>query len=190
MLARDATFTAIDFETTGHVPGWPNEPWQIGLCEIVGGTLGQTYSSFLRVDPERPFNRNAPGRHAALRGELAVSPTLPEIWETVSPWLAGRPLVAHNIGTERTQLRQAAPLLGPLPWIDTLKLARHAYPGLKSYALEDLVPLFGLEQDIHAKCPGLAPHDALYDAVACGAFLLFLLKGRGWENVEVEALSI
>lgn len=189
MLARDAIFTAIDFETTGHVPGWPNEPWQIGLCEIVGGAIGQTFSSFLRVDLQRPFNRNAPGRHAALRHELAASPSLPEIWEAVSPWLAGRPLVAHNIGTERTQLRLAAPLLGPVVWIDTLKLARHAYPGLSSYALEDLVAQFGLEKGIRAKCPGLAPHDALYDAVACGAFLLHLLGGKGWEEVEVENLA-
>ena len=28
---------AVDFETTGSVPGYPNEPWQIGLAPIRAG---------------------------------------------------------------------------------------------------------------------------------------------------------
>ena len=28
---------SIDFETTGAVPGWENEPWQLGCVEIVDG---------------------------------------------------------------------------------------------------------------------------------------------------------
>ena len=38
-------FTAIDFETTGAVPGLPNEPWQVGLvvglvsCAVATGVI-------------------------------------------------------------------------------------------------------------------------------------------------------
>ena len=170
-------FTAIDFETTGSVPGWPNEPWQIGLYRFtlppvgVCGVAPRTFSSLLRVSPDRPFNRFAPGRHSQLRSELAAAPTLAELWEEVAPLLKGRPLVAHNIGTERTILRAFAPLDRLGPWIDTLALSRSLIPGRASYALEDIVPDLGLADRVAALAPGLAPHDALYDAIACGELL-------------------
>ena len=195
-----ATLTAIDFETTGSVPGWPNEPWQVGLyrftlsqpldampvlsgrrsplnnasAEVRGREAPAFFSSPLRIAPDRPFNRFAPGRHALLRHELAVAPTLPELWEEISPWLVDTPLVAHNIGTERTLLRAAAPLHRLGPWIDTLALARALLPGRASYALEDLVSSLGLTPRVAALASGLAPHDALYDAIACGELLCAL----------------
>lgn len=187
--AKDAVFTAIDFETTGSVRGWKNEPWQIGMCEVAAGATGVQFSSLLHVAADRPFNAYAPGRHALIRAELARAPALPEIWGEVAPWVAGRPLVAHNIGTERTMLRAAAPLSKLGPWIDTLKLARRLFPAFKSFALEDLAPALGIEKDIQAKCPGLAPHDALYDAVACGELLLYFLSLPGWDGVTVDDLA-
>lgn len=170
-------FTAIDFETTGSVPGWPNEPWQIGFCRFAlppVGALGATpftFSSLIRVSPDRPFNGFAPGRHSQLRSEIAAAPTMAELWEEISPWLKGSVLVAHNIGTERSILRAAAPLEHFGPWIDTLKLSRSLLPGRPSYALEDIVAELGLASRIAALAPGLAPHDALYDAIACGELL-------------------
>lgn len=204
-LDGGAAFTAIDFETTGSVPGWPIEPWQIGLCRFMVGTAPasatpteklrqvrapnptgvlrpvevrgvspRTFSSLLRVPASRPFNRFAPGRHALIRDELAKAPSLPEIWDEVSPWLKDRILVAHNIGTERTILRKAAPLSRLGPWIDTLPLARRLLPGRASYALEDLVPDLGLQETVAALAPpGACPHDALYDAIACAVLLRF-----------------
>ena len=212
-----ATLTAIDFETTGSVPGWPNEPWQIGLYEFTlpsspssapssscqrspcpsgvsspscrrspldcasagcGARSPALFTSLLRVAPDRPFNRYAPGRHALLRHEIAAAPSLPELWEELAPRLRGRPLVAHNAGTERTILRAAAPLDRLGPWIDTLSLARTILPGRTSYALEDLAPSLGLAPTIATLAPSLAPHDALYDAVACGELLrLFFTNG-------------
>ena len=176
-LARECVFTALDFETTGTVPGWPVEPWQIGLCEVrFGQGVSNLFSALLGVSAERPFNRFAPGRHSRIRDELAASPTLPQIWDEVAPRLVGRPLVSHNIGTERSILRKAAPLHAFGPWVDTLALARRIAPGLPSYALCDLVPHFGLEAAVDAVCPGLAAHDACYDAVACGLLLLRFLS--------------
>lgn len=188
-LARDCVFTALDFETTGTVPGWPVEPWQIGLCELrVGQGVSNLFSALLCVSAERPFNRFAPGRHSLIRDELAVSPTLPQIWDELAPRLVGRPLVAHNIGTERTILRKAAPLHSFGPWIDTLALARRVAPNLPSYALSDLVAYFGLEHAVASACPGLAAHDACYDAVACGQLLLHFLSLSGWEGVCLSQL--
>ncbi len=188
--ARDCVFTALDFETTGTVPGWPVEPWQIGLCEVrVGQGASNPFSALLGVSADRPFNRFAPGRHALVRDKLAVAPTLPQIWDELAPRLVGRPLVAHNIGTERTLLRKAAPLHALGPWVDTLALAYRIVPGLPSYALGDLVARFGLEAAVGAACPGLAAHDACYDAVACGMLLLHFLSLPGWADVWLSQIA-
>ncbi len=185
-------FTAIDFETTGTVPGFVNEPWQIGA--VAFGADGapdaaRSLDSLLRIAPDRPFNRYAPGRHASLRAELAAAPTPAEFWPDVARLVKGAPLAAHNAGTERTTLARIAPLHVPGPWIDTLALARRAWPGRASYALEDLIPELGLTARVEAAAPGRAPHDAYYDAVACGVLLVHLLSFPGWGSASPEALS-
>lgn len=188
--AARATFTVLDFETTGSVAGWPTEPWQIGLVEIVAGRLQPgRFDSWLHVAPERPFNPYAPGRHAQLRDELAEAPTLAGLWPQLAPrWVLGRPLVAHNIATERVTLRRAWPLLKPPTWIDTLRLVRRCYPHLSSAALEDVTTELDLQTPLKAACSGRAPHDALYDATACALLLLHFLSLPGWENVTLQAL--
>ena len=180
---------ALDFESTGSVPGLPNQPWQIGIAPIADGEVGAgLFDSLLRVGP-RPFNPHAPGRHALLRTEIASAPTLHELWPQVMARLAGTCIVAHNAGTERSLLAAAAPLHAFGPWIDTLPLARAAWPGLPSYELERLTEGFGLAPGIARLCPGRAPHDALYDAVACAVLLLHLLRQPGWETLTAEELA-
>ena len=181
---------AVDFETTGHVPGFPNEPWQIGLVPLIGGVVEADgmFDSLLNIG-ERPFNKYAPGRHAQLRAQLAVAPTLHCLWPDLFRRLCGLPLVAHNIGTERSILSANAPLHVFGPWIDTLPLARRAWPGLESYALEHLVNCLGLDVAVSGLCPGRGPHDALYDASACAVLLLHLLEQPGWRDIPAEELS-
>ena len=156
-------YVALDFETTGGVAGFPNEPWQLGLVEIEAG----------HILPE----------WAELRAELAAAPAFMEIWPELSERLVGQPLVAHNAATERTILERRAPLTRFGPWIDTLKLTRTYWPILKSYALGDLIRTFGLEGQMRALCPGRTWHDALFDACA-GAVLFSHVQSRiGRENM-------
>ena len=191
-------FSAIDFETTGAVPGLPNEPWQVGVVSFPAdaetirhsafGIRHSSFESLLRVSPDRPFNRWAPGRHARIRAELAAAPALGDLWPEFAPLLAG-PVVAHNVGTERSLLQAAAPLHVPGPWIDTLALARRAWPAAPSHALEDLVPALGLRPRLESFLPGREPHDALYDALACALLLLHILEQPGWGSLSPEDLA-
>ena len=161
-------WTALDFETTGTVKGWPNEPWQLGLVKIEDGVvLPETrWETLLRVG-DRPFSSRAVGRYAELRDELAAAPDMSEIWPEMALRLCGTPLIAHNCSTERTVLTKMAPMTQFGPWIDTLVYARARYPGLTSYTLGDLVEIFGLAGEVDQLCPGRTWHDALYDACAC-----------------------
>ena len=189
MLASSTTITVLDFEGTGAVQGYPDEPWQIGLIQLRNGKVERDtiYESLLRVG-DRPFNRYAPGRHAQLRKEMAAAPTLQDLWPQVREKLEGPGLAAHNAATENRYLTQAFPLHPPRQWIDTLKLARIAYPKLRSHKLEDLIVQMQLAERLEALAPGRTSHDALYDAVACALLLEMILQLPGWETVTVDAL--
>lgn len=185
--AIEAELVAIDFESTGSVAEYANEPWQIGLLFIAAGkpSAEVAFTSLLRVG-ERPFNPYAPGRHAALREDLAQAPSLLDLWPTLNRWLLGRPLVAHNAATEKKMLEEAFPLHQFGPWIDTLELARMAYPRAATHKLEDLIDLLGLYEDVATLCPGRAPHDALFDAAACAVLLAHILALPHWHGVTMD----
>jgi len=187
MLIRETTLAVLDFETTGDVPGFGNEPWQIGAVVLENGKIApdKTFESLIRVDANRPFNAYAPGDHHKRREEIAAAPEVSKVWKQLELWVTGRPLVAHNAAVEKKFLRQMAPMHRFGPWIDTLKLARQAWPHAPSHKLEDLIQGLGLIDRVRECCASGKPHDALYDAVACAVLLEYLLKQPGWENLEV-----
>lgn len=190
MKAREAILTVLDFETTGAVRGHGEEPWQVGMVEVRAGRVtGRYHESYLRVAAGRPFNPYAPGRHAEIRHVLAAAPPPADLWPVWRPWLEGRPLAAHNIGTEKKFLQRAAPLHEFGPWIDTLALARHVRPDLEDHALAGVCTALGLGDRARALCPGREWHDALFDAFASALVLEHCLALPGWEDVSLEALA-
>lgn len=187
MLIRETTLTVIDFETTGSVPGFDTEPWQVGAILLVNGRVdpNHTFKSLIRVDINRPFNAYAPGKHHKLREEIAAAPEVFKVWKKLEGWVTGRPLAAHNVATEKKFLRQMAPMHPFGLWIDTLALARQAWPFAPSHKLEDLIAGLNLEPRVRKICPCGESHDALYDAVACAVLLEHLLTQSGWEQLSI-----
>jgi DNA polymerase III epsilon subunit-like protein len=190
MAIFDAQITVLDYETTGTLRGYPNEPWQIGMVTLNKGKvdLSSMFESFIRVDAARPFNPHAPGRHAALRNEIAKAPGSQELWQEIKPRLTNFPLCAHNVATEKKFTRLMAPMHRFGEWIDTLRIARKVWPGCSSYALEDLIVMLDLKSAVDQLCPGKEAHDALYDAVASAMLLEHLLTQPGWDDVTVGEL--
>lgn len=190
MQAKASIITIVDFETTGSVPGWPDQPWQIGMVTLNRGQLDmeKAFESLLRV-PDRPFNPAAPGNFRLLKKRLASAPELADLWPRIKALIIGRPLAAHNIGTEKKFIRKLAPLHSPGPWIDTLKLARIVWPGLPSHNLGFLLEHLHLKDKTDALCPGRTEHDAFYDAVGCALLLQHLLDQPGWDKLEIHQLS-
>lgn len=189
MLAIESTIPVIDFETTGTVPGYPDEPWQIGIVLLRNGQVveNSAYSRLLRVG-DRPFNPYAPGRHASIRESLCEAPTLHDLWPELRHHLQGDALAAHNAGTEKKVLSHAFPLHRAPMWVDTLKLVRVAYPHLKTHKLEDVTRDLDLTARVNGLAPGLEPHDALFDAVACAVLLEHLLAQPDWHALTLNSL--
>ena len=190
MLAREADIVAIDFETTGSVRGQANLPWQIGMAAVHAGSLCEGgISKYLNVPEEHHFNPYAPGRWGEMREVLAQCPSMLFAWPELSPWLLGRPLLAHNAPTERKILKDAFPMHKFGPWIDTLSMARMAYPALESHALSDILDVLELTPLVEERCPELSPHDAYYDAVGCACLFLHIVSLPAWQEVTLEYLS-
>jgi DNA polymerase III epsilon subunit-like protein len=190
----EITFTVLDFETTGTVKGFECLPWQLGAvtATLQKGLLdAPTFDTLMRVPMDHRFSGRAPGRHAQLRAEIATAPTAQALWQPLHAALATTIPVAHNAATERNVLARLAPMTHYPYWLDTLRLVRKAYPTLTSYALDDIIPVLGLEAHLRHLVPGRDPHDAYYDAVACALLLLHLLALPGWRELTLaEAVTL
>lgn len=192
MRIADCEITALDFECTGTTdPAHDNLPWQIGIAVMVRGKVvpERSFQSLLHVPVDHPFNPYTPGRWARQREALAAAPAMIELWPQLRPLLTGRPLLAHHTPTERGMLQQLFPLQSFGPWVDSLTIARRAFPGRSDYKLENLIPNLGLSARVQERAPGGAAHDAYYDAMACATLLEHVLTAPGWHDATVEALS-
>ena len=107
------------------------------------------------------------------------------LWPEVKARLGGRLVVAHGAGTEKRFLR-AYPMHGFGPWVDTLKLARRFWPGVRDYTLETLILAGGQQDALNAACPGRRFHDALYDAVASLLVLRHIILHAGLAELPVD----
>ena len=166
--------TVVDFETTRPSRDTLSEPWQVGIIQLRNGVPDPSskWFSYLRVRGKPTFSGVTPTRAELCQMEQSL--TLPELLPTLLRHYLCYPLAAHHAAVERNILRHAAPLHDFGVWIDTLELAKQHLPGLHSYALCDLCRQLGLQGPLQSLCPGLAPHNALYDACACALLLQFL----------------
>lgn len=180
-------FCAIDFESAGAARGRSDAPVQIGLATwSPGDGIGGMFVSHLRTHVEVLWS--AQRVHGITNKDLADAPSLPMLWPDVRSRMAGAVVVAHGKGTEKRFLR-AFPGHGFGPWVDTLTLARAAWPELPGHSLGALCEALGLSQRVRDNVPGKSWHDALYDAVASLAILEHVIAQYQLGEVPVEALA-
>jgi DNA polymerase-3 subunit epsilon len=185
-LIRQCRFTAIDFESAGASRGKTDSPVQIGLASWSAETgHDNTFVSYLRTD--QPIQWAARKVHGIGPENLIEAPALLMLWPEVKQRLAGAVVVAHGKGTEKRFLR-AFPGHGFGPWIDTLLLARAAWPELPDHSLGAVCEMQGLAESIRALVPAKSWHDALFDAVASLVLLAHLVKSHALADQSVESL--
>lgn len=151
-----AGWAVVDVETSGFRPGQARIVSLAALAVGDDGNVERTLSTLLDpgVDP-------GPTHVHGLTAEmLAGQPCFADVVAELAELLAGRTLVAHNVGFDYSFLAAEAELVGAELPIDsvmcTVELARRLELGTENLRLETLAAHFGV--------PQLKPHDALDDA--------------------------
>ena len=153
-------FAVVDVETTGFVP---EEDRIVEVAVVVLDAAGREVSSFRSlVDPGRdPGPTHIHGITAAM---VADAPTYDGIRTPVAALLSGRVVVGHNVDQFdlaflRAESRRSGGEVcvpGPLPTVDTLRVARYLLALRGRATLADCCARYGLSWQDH--------HSALGDA--------------------------
>lgn len=190
IAARDLSFCVVDFETLAFPGVQAAEPWQIGVVRLEKGVCQASWESYLRPTHAEDLKKMQSCMPLYLqRNILEEAPFLHQIWPDLKPFLERALPVAHQLGTEKKWLAAAAPMLRLGPWIDTLKLARKAWPKLHSYTLENVVNQAGIINELKLICPNRPFHDALFDAFAAAFVLRKILDLPGWRDLTLSELT-
>lgn len=187
-MISESRFCAIDFESAGASRGRTDTPIQIGLAigTVRAGVHRQeSFTSYLKTHD--PIQWSAQRIHGITTAELANAPTLPLLWPEIKCRMHGAVIVAHGKGTEKRFLR-AFPGHGFGPWVDTLLLARAAWPDLPDHSLGNLCDTIDLTGTIRNLVPQKSWHDALFDAVASLVLLHHLIDMLAMQSYPVGHL--
>lgn len=170
------TFIIVDFE--GSTPaGRPAEPIEIGAVVVRATTVGLRelgrFDALIRPPRHAPVTDVGTQQNGITAAMVADQQPAALVLAGFDATLTAPPytMVAHHAPTEAGiigRYAHACPRLASAPMLDTLRLARHAYPALTSYTLDALLT--------HLKIPiPVARHRALPDAVATKCLFARLL---------------
>jgi DNA polymerase-3 subunit epsilon len=153
-------FIALDFETAKYSR---ESACSVGLVKFLNGKAVDTFYSLIRP-PVLYIRPEFTDIHGLTVEDLRDAPGFAEVWENnLHHFIGNLPLAAHNAAFDMGVLRAALEWYElPIPQLKyfcTLKLARAAWPELKSHALTSLGEYFGIDYDAH---------NALADAQTCG----------------------
>jgi DNA polymerase III epsilon subunit family exonuclease len=155
----------IDVETTGRDPKVA-DLIEIGAVRVRDGQVVDRFSTF--VNPGRTIF--GAQMHGITDAEVADAPVAREAAEKLLAFVAGAPVVGHNIGFDLGFLDAALGEPGKFiagGYFDTLVIAREGYPDLESYKLGDVARFFGVTVGtVHR---GLADAETTAAIVACFA---------------------
>ncbi len=182
----ELTFSAIDFESAGAVPGDTDVPVQVGIAVERRGSAPEFWDSYIFTD--KPILWSASRVHGITREHLRQAPAYSSLWPDIRRHLQDAVVVGHNLGTEKKFLR-TFPGHGFGPWLDTLVLSRECLPGLGDYSLGAVCELLELTPEIQLAVPGRGWHDALFDAAASLALLHYLLRELKLEGEPLYMLG-
>ncbi|MGZ6266883.1 MAG: polyribonucleotide nucleotidyltransferase, partial [Candidatus Limnocylindrales bacterium] len=157
---------------------------EIGAVRVRGGKIVDRFSTF--VNPGRDIF--GAQMHGITNAEVAGAPVAKEAAEKLLAFVAGAPVVGHNVGFDIGFLDTALGENGKFiegGYFDTLAIAREGYPDLESYKLGDVAKFFGIAVE--------TAHRGLADAETTAAILAKFaedLPNRIQNLMDAIAISI
>lgn len=167
-LRSEPDFVVIDVETSCSRT---SSICQVGVVGFTAGVVSFEYETL--VDPRDDFHPFNVGIHGIDRHHVRGKPHFGSLHDTLASHLDGRITVAHS-AFDRGALSAACALHRKRDlearWLDSVKVARRAWPELPSHRLNVLASHLGLE---------LKHHDALSDARAAGMVIVKAIDHTG-----------
>jgi DNA polymerase III epsilon subunit family exonuclease len=177
-------FVVVDVETTGIDPKMADLV-EIAAVKVKSDAITDRWSTL--VDPGRPIVGHQV--HGLTDADVKGAPSPADAVRQLRGFVGEGTIVAHNVGFDLGFLEAASDeglKFQPGQYLDTLVLAREAFPGVpESFKLPDLARFLGVEAQ--------SSHRALPDAEATAAVLIELgkqLPGRIAKLREGIAASI
>ena len=147
---------AFDLETTGLNPS-SDEIIEVGLARFRDGQVVEQFQSL--VKPSQPIPADITHLTNIHQEDVDDAPGIDHILPDMRSFFADTPVIAHNVGFDRSFLRKHD-LLEHNDAIDTFELASIVMPSAPRYSLGSLVTQIGVSLE--------RAHRALDDAVATG----------------------
>ncbi len=173
-------FIALDIETAN---GNLDSVCEIGLVKFKDGIEVSSWTRTIRPALSWELEPVNFSKHGISQEEILSSPSLAQVWDEVSEFLEGLPLVAHGATQDINKLLESAKAAmtdtSTFPsseYFCSLVLAkRTSVLSLSSFSLRSLAEEFQISSpDIERN--GLVVHSAESDARACGRISLALLE--------------
>lgn len=180
---KEQAFMVIDFETVTP-KGVPPEPIQLGLVQIDNLQVSQTKqkSWFIKPPSFAPLTRFDTQQTGITEKDLEKAKNSNEIFNILEE-VCGRNdyvFIAQNANYELSickRFYEGREKLSKIKFIDTIKLAKLAFPNEKSYKLDRLAELFSIEIP-------QTRHNALTDCVLTGEIFIKLVEKLGIKDKE------
>ncbi|MCL2024685.1 MAG: exonuclease domain-containing protein [Coriobacteriia bacterium] len=125
----------LDVETTG-LSSERDAIIEIAIARMEGPDIIDRFTTL--VNPERPLHKRITEITTITDADLVDAPTIENVAPQIRDFIKDTPLVAHNAAFDRGFVEAACGEL-PGPWIDTVELARIAWPHLLAHRLDALV---------------------------------------------------
>jgi len=148
---EEVDFVVFDLETTG-LNNRKDRIVELGAIKFSNGNACDNMN-FL-INPEIPIPPIASSIHGIYEKDVRNKPLIEEILPEFLSFIDGTVLVAHNASFDVGFIKKALGRAGlPIPEIrvlDTIKLAKKAWPGRKSYSQLNLAKFLSIEvQNAH-----------------------------------------
>ncbi|HED66885.1 MAG TPA: hypothetical protein ENJ09_15185 [Planctomycetes bacterium] len=177
----------VAFDTESATSSGAPHLIELGAVRFGAGDSEEHFQALVR--PEVEVDEHALAVHGISDADLVDAEPAPDVLERFFEFAADATLIAHNARADANTLGFACARADlappPLRILDSLALARAAFPDAPDHRLDTLVEFLGLEID------GL--HRALPDAVACWQLVEACLEelghGEPWSESRLFAAA-
>lgn len=178
-LAKLTDYVVLDVETTGLSHN-KDKIIEIAIARISSNSIVDEFHSL--VNPERNLSNRVVKLTGITDSDLASAPLFQNIAQQVVDFIGGSVILAHNAPFDAGFLEDALRECGfgsNFTYLDTVRVAKAAYPDLKDHKLETLITELGLAEK--------QTHRAM-DDVHC-TIKLFQTICQKYNNPLVAAIS-